>query len=126
MPTMVWIARTDGSNEFTNHHWQEYTGLSHERTVGSAWQDCRPPRGPKKTPGKSHIVQGLGHQLIRLGFTVLYHSILDVVRDFLHDEALGAEDKILAKYIKPDLPIIDDMGMKHLPKRSGEYLFEIT
>ncbi len=48
-----------------------------------------------------------------------------MVRDFLHDEALGGEDKILAKYLKPDLLIIDDMGMKQLPKRSGEYLFEI-
>jgi DNA replication protein DnaC len=76
--------------------------------------------------GKSHIVQALGHQLVRLGFTVLYRSIFDVVRDFLHDEALSAEDKILTKYLKPDLLIIDDMGMKHLPKRSGEYLFEIV
>ena len=31
----------------------------------------------------------------------------------------------MAKYLKPDLVIIDDMGMKQLPKRSGEYLFEI-
>jgi DNA replication protein DnaC len=29
------------------------------------------------------------------------------------------------RYLKPDLLIIDDMGMKQLPKRSGEYLFEI-
>ena len=56
---------------------------------------------------------------------VLYRSIFDVVRDFLHDEALGGEDKVLARYLKPDLLIIDDMGMKQLPKRSGEYLFEI-
>jgi hypothetical protein len=27
--------------------------------------------------------------------------------------------------LKPDLLIIDDMGMKQLPKRSGEYFFEI-
>lgn len=32
---------------------------------------------------------------------------------------------ILTKYLKPDLLIVDDMGMKQLPKRSGEYLFEI-
>ena len=31
----------------------------------------------------------------------------------------------MAKYLKPDLLIIDDMGIKQLPKRSGEYLFEI-
>src|SRR5260370_17630387 len=39
MPTMVWIGGTDGSNEFGNRHWQEYTGLSQEGTVGSGWQD---------------------------------------------------------------------------------------
>jgi DNA replication protein DnaC len=27
---------------------------------------------------------------------------------------------------KPDLLIIDDTGMKQLPKRSGEYLFEVV
>ena len=32
---------------------------------------------------------------------------------------------MLARYLKPELLIIDDMGMKQLPKRSGEYLFEI-
>jgi DNA replication protein DnaC len=75
--------------------------------------------------GKSHLVQALGYQAIKSGFVVLYRSIFDVVRDFLHDEALGNEDKVLTKYLKPDLLIIDDMGMKQLPKRSGEYLFEI-
>jgi DNA replication protein DnaC len=75
--------------------------------------------------GKSHLVQALGYQAIKGGFVVLYRSIFDVVRDFLHDEALDQNDKILAGYLKPDLLIIDDMGMKQLPKRSGEYLFEI-
>jgi len=43
MPTMVWIAGTDGSNEFGNRRWQEYTGLSHEGTIGSGWQDVLHP-----------------------------------------------------------------------------------
>ena len=75
--------------------------------------------------GKSFLVQAIGYQAIKAGHAVLYRSIFDVVRDFLHDEALSAEDKVLSKYLKPDLLIIDDMGMKQLPKRSGEYLFEI-
>ena len=38
---------------------------------------------------------------------------------------LTGENKVLAKYLKPDLLIVDDMGIKQLPKRSGECLFEI-
>jgi DNA replication protein DnaC len=80
--------------------------------------------GPPGT-GKSHLCQAVGYQAIKTGHTVLYRSIFDVVRDFLHDEALAGQDKVLARYLKPDLLIIDDFGMKQLPKRSGEYLFEI-
>jgi len=75
--------------------------------------------------GKSHIAQSIGHQLIKGGYLVLYRSIFDAVRDLLHDEAFEGHDKVMAKYLKPDLLILDDMGMKSLPKRSGEYLLEI-
>jgi len=80
--------------------------------------------GPPGT-GKSHLVQAIGYHAIKSGYTVLFRSIFDGVRDFLHDEALGGEEKVLNRYLKPDLLIIDDMGLKQLPKRSGEYLFEI-
>ncbi len=75
--------------------------------------------------GKSHLCQAIGYHAIKAGFLVLYRSIFDVVRDFLHDEAFDGQEKVLAKYLKPELLIIDDMGIKQLPKRSGEYLFEI-
>lgn len=80
--------------------------------------------GPPGT-GKTHLAQAIGYAAIKQGHTALYRSIFDVVRDFLHEEALGDDDAILARYLRPDLLIIDDMGMKQLPKRSGEYLFEI-
>ena len=75
--------------------------------------------------GKSHLAQALGYQAIKMDFVVLYRSVFDVVRDFLHDEAFGGEERMLVKYLKPDLLVIDDMGLKHLPKHSGEHLFEI-
>jgi DNA replication protein DnaC len=75
--------------------------------------------------GKSFLVQALGYEAIKQGYLVLYRSIFDVVRDFLQDEAFAGQDKVLTRYLKPDLLIIDDMGMKNLPKQSGEYLFEI-
>jgi DNA replication protein DnaC len=75
--------------------------------------------------GKSHLCQAIGYEAIKAGFTVLYRSIFDLVRDFLRDEAFGGTERILTRYLKPDLLIVDDMGLKQLPKGSGEYLFEI-
>lgn len=80
--------------------------------------------GPPGT-GKSFLAQAIGYQAIKQGLCVLYRSIFDVVRDFLHDEILEDQEKVLARYLKPDLLIVDDMGMKQLPRRSGEVLFEI-
>ena len=76
--------------------------------------------------GKTFLVQAIGHQAIKAGFLVLYRSIFDLARDFLGDDQTPAQqDKALNRYLKPDLLIIDDMGMKQLPRRSGECLLEI-
>lgn len=75
--------------------------------------------------GKSHVAQAVGHAAVKAGFVVLYRSIFDLVQDFVRDEAFSGAEKTVAKYVKPDLLIVDDMGMKQLPKRSGEYLFEV-
>ena len=76
--------------------------------------------------GKTHLAQALGYEAIKLNFHVLYRSIFDLVRDFLKDEAFNQQDRVLRKYLKPDLLIIDDMGLKALPKHSGEYLLEVV
>jgi DNA replication protein DnaC len=80
--------------------------------------------GPPGT-GKSFLCQAIGYQAIKMGFVVLYRSIFDVVRDFLDDEAFAGQNQVLPKYLKPDLLIVDDMGIKQLPRHSGECLFEI-
>ena len=36
--------------------------------------------------GKSFVAQAIGYQAIKQGFLVLYRSIFDVVRDFLHED----------------------------------------
>ena len=76
--------------------------------------------------GKTHLAQALGYEAIKMNFQVLYRSIFDLVRDFLKDEAFNQQDRTLRKYLKPDLVIIDDMGLKGLPKHSGEYLLEVV
>jgi DNA replication protein DnaC len=51
--------------------------------------------------------------------------IFDLAREFLSQETLSAEARLPNKYLKPDLLIIDDMGLKGLPPKSGEILLDI-
>jgi DNA replication protein DnaC len=110
--------------------WQFNTSIKQKQiyqlATGDFLRKCRDAIlvGPPGV-GKSHLAQSIGRELIRAGYTVFYRSIFDCVRDFLHDEAFEGHDRVMARYLKPDLLILDDMGMKQLPKKSGEFLFEI-
>jgi PAS domain S-box-containing protein len=52
MPTFAWTALPDGSVDFVNRHWQEYTGLSAQRTAGSGWQEAAHPEDLKRNVEK--------------------------------------------------------------------------
>ena len=43
IPALVWCNLSDGSNEFLNKRWHEYTGLSAEESYGSGWQTAIHP-----------------------------------------------------------------------------------
>jgi DNA replication protein DnaC len=75
--------------------------------------------------GKSHLAQAIGAEAVKAGFLVLYRSIFDVVRDLQSQETHAGEARLLKKYLKPDLLIVDDMGLKILPPKGGEILLEI-
>lgn len=76
--------------------------------------------------GKSHLAQAIGYHAIKAGFQVLYRSIFDLVRELQADQSPAELDRTLARYLKPDLLLIDDMGLKILPSKSGEALLEIV
>jgi PAS domain S-box-containing protein len=40
IPTFAWTLLADGSVDFVNRHWQEYTGLSLQKSVGAGWRDA--------------------------------------------------------------------------------------
>jgi DNA replication protein DnaC len=76
--------------------------------------------------GKSHLAQAIGYQAIKAGFHVLYTSIFDLVRELQADLSPAQMDRTLTRYLKPDLLIIDDMGLKVLPPKSGEVMLEVV
>ncbi len=43
IPTLAWSARPDGSNEFLNRRWHDYTGLSAEESLGWGWKTAVHP-----------------------------------------------------------------------------------
>src|SRR5246127_3995750 len=67
--------------------------------------------------GKSHLVQAIGLEALKAGIVVLYRSIFDLVRELLTQETLAGEARLLKKYLKPALLVIDDMGLKILPAK---------
>lgn len=75
--------------------------------------------------GKSHIAQAIGAEAIKTGFLVLYRSVFDLVRELAVEQTESALSRMLGRYLKADLLIIDDMGLKTLPPKSGEILMEI-
>ncbi len=77
--------------------------------------------------GKSHLAQAIGYALIKAGKTVLYRSIFDVVAELgVEADHPQRHQKAMKAYLRCDLLLIDDMGIKALPPRSGEHLFEIV
>ena len=101
--------------------------LVHELATGRFVEQARDVLliGPPGV-GKSHLAQALGQRLIKAGKTVLYRSIFDVVAELMDDDLAERHHRTMKRYLKCDLLIIDDMGIKQLPPKSGEYLFEIV
>ena len=75
--------------------------------------------------GKSHLAQAIGAEAVKAGCVVLYRSVFELVRELGLEQTHAGESRLMAKYLKPDLLIIDDMGLKVLPAKSGEILLEI-
>ncbi|HEY4047485.1 MAG TPA: two-component regulator propeller domain-containing protein [Acidobacteriaceae bacterium] len=48
MPTFAWTALPDGSVDFVNRHWQEFTGLSTEKTADAGWEAVIHPSDLKR------------------------------------------------------------------------------
>ena len=48
IPAIAWSALPDGWVDFSNHHWEEYTGLSLEKGAGSGWEAAVHPNDVKR------------------------------------------------------------------------------
>ncbi len=75
--------------------------------------------------GKSHLAQALAHEACRRGFDVIFTNAHKMLRHLSAARADNSYEKRLALYVRPDLLVIDDFGLKPLTAASSEDLYDI-
>ncbi len=75
--------------------------------------------------GKSHLGQALGHRACMAGHTVLYTGATQMRQQLRAARADQSYDRKLLKFTKPDLLIVDDVGLRPLRNFDPEDLYEV-
>ncbi len=75
--------------------------------------------------GKSHLAQALGHEACRRGYDVLFVSTHKMLSHLKGGRADGSLERRFQTYLRPDLLILDDFGLKPLHPPGAEDLFDV-
>lgn len=75
--------------------------------------------------GKSHLAQALAHEACRRGFEVCFVSTAKMLAHLAGGRADGTLAHRLARYLRPDLLVLDDFGLKALRPPGPEDLYDI-
>lgn len=75
--------------------------------------------------GKTHIAKGLGIEACYKGYSVLFTRVFKMLETIYSAKADATVNKVMKKYIKPDLLILDDWGMRPFPDHLLDILNEI-
>lgn len=75
--------------------------------------------------GKSHLAQALAHEACRQGYDVLFVNAHKMLQHINGGRADGSWERRLAIYVRPDLLILDDFGLKPLTPVMAEDLYDV-
>ncbi len=75
--------------------------------------------------GKTHLSQALAQAAARQGFDVLFTSVQKMLTHLNGGRADGSLEKRLGNYLRPDLLILDDFGLKSIPPPGPEDLYDV-
>jgi DNA replication protein DnaC len=75
--------------------------------------------------GKSHLAQALGQEAARQGLDVLFTSVQKMLQHLNGGRADGSWERRLAAYLRPDLLILDDFGLKAIQPPGPEDLYDV-
>ena len=75
--------------------------------------------------GKSHLAQALAHEACKQGFNVLLVNAHRLLQHLNGGRADNSFDRRLALYLRPDLLVIDDFGLKPLAPPAPQDLYDV-
>lgn len=75
--------------------------------------------------GKTHLAQALAHEACRQGFDVVFTDTHKMLRHIHGGRADGSLDRRLQSYLRPDLLVLDDFGLKPLHPPAPEDMYDI-
>lgn len=75
--------------------------------------------------GKSHLAQALGQEAARQGLDVLFVNTQKMLQHLNGGRADGSWERRLTGYLRPDLLILDDFGLKPLKAPGPEDLYDV-
>jgi len=75
--------------------------------------------------GKSHLAQALGHEACRRGYQVLFVNAYKMLQHLHGGRADDSLERRLKLYLRPDLLILDDFGLKPLPAPGPSDLYDV-
>jgi len=80
--------------------------------------------GPTGT-GKSHLAHGLSHSACRAGCNVIFTTADELVRHLRAGRADESYERRLQQYLRCDLLVIDDFGLKPLPIPGPQDIYDV-
>lgn len=75
--------------------------------------------------GKTHLAQALGQEAARQGFDVLFVSVQKMLQHLHGGRADATWERRLGNYLRPDLLILDDFGLKPIQPPGPEDLYDV-
>ena len=75
--------------------------------------------------GKSHLAQALGHEACRRGYDVLFVNAYKLLQHLHGGRADDSLDRRLKLYLRPELLILDDFGLKPLQAPAPSDLYDV-
>ncbi|MBD3337064.1 MAG: ATP-binding protein [Candidatus Eisenbacteria bacterium] len=75
--------------------------------------------------GKSHLAIALGYTACQHGHSVLFATAIDVVNTLTASRTAGRLKQDLARYLRPRILILDELGYLPIDKTGADLLFQI-